>query len=79
MPNDEDLLLAPLNADRELLIILTSESKVHDEKPRRMAEAYVLIRQALEICAGAHRRGGVTSRQLQDLERLRTNMEALAA
>lgn len=64
----DETLLATYNADARMIAVLCCEARIFETKPTRMAAAQPIVMKALEVTLNAHRRGGVTSGQLQELE-----------
>lgn len=77
MPADQ--LFAPYMTDNRLLRILILESRMHDTKPTRMSAVYPIVLKALETATNAHKRGGCTSGQLQEMEAGIARLEEMSA
>lgn len=71
MTDEEDVMLAVVHADERLVRILLIESKAREDKPNALGRIQTkIVKPALEIVLNAHKRGGVTSGQLNQLEKL---------
>ena len=71
-------LFATSMLDARLLRLFQAESDIYKSKPTRMAQAQPIVMKSLEIALNAHKRGGVTGGQLQELEINILKLEELA-
>jgi len=72
-----EALLAPYNVDSVLLRVLVIESQVHEKRPSQLGASYRKVLLALEIATNAHRRGGCTSGQLAELEKIESELKEM--
>ena len=71
MTDEEDVMLAVVHADERLVRILLLESQAREERPNALGRIQSkMVKPALEIVLNAHKRGGVTPGQLNQLEKL---------
>lgn len=70
---------AAYQADLAAFRILLAEASVFNAKPDKMSIAYRRVLRAYEICANAHRRGGCTPGQLDELSKIERDLKELAA
>lgn len=74
-----DQLFAVYMIDARLLKILALEAQIFDRKQGRMSAAQPIVARVLEIAINAHKRGGCTSGQLQEVEASIARLEEMAS
>lgn len=74
----EGALMATIHADAALIKVLIAESEVARTRPNQAGEANRKVLRAIEICLSAHRRGGCTSANLNDMAKVEIEIRRMA-
>lgn len=63
-------MIATITVNETLATVLEAERAVRDRRPALAGSVAPKVTRAIEIALNAHRRGGATTEQIRELERL---------